>query len=130
MMDVIITEAVKVASTFLIMLIGVLGTWLTLKVGKHAEFQTIATALDTLTEMARQTVGELEQTIVKDMKAAAADGKLTDDEITALGVTLYNRTIRKMSDPMMDALRAASVDVQAVITSAGEDRINELWRDN
>ena len=130
MMDVIITEAVKVVSTLLIMLIGVLGTWLTLKVGKHHEFQTIATALDTLTEMARQTVGELEQTIVKDMKAAAADGKLSDDEITALGVTLYNHTIRKMSDPMMDALRAASVDIQAVITSAGEDWINELRRDN
>lgn len=130
MMDVIIEQAVKVAACLLITLIGVFGTWLTLKVGKRAEFQTIATALDTLTTMAQQTVGELEQTIVKDMKADAADGKLTDEEITALGVTLYNHTIRKMSEPMMDALRAASVDIQAVITSAGEDWINELRRDS
>ena len=130
MMDVIIEQAVKVAACLLITLIGVFGTWLSLKVGKHAEFQTIATALDTLTTMAQQTVGELEQTLVKDMKAAAADGKLTDEEITALGVTLYNHTIRKMSEPMMDALRAASVDIQAVITSAGEDWINELRRDS
>lgn len=130
MMDVIIEQAVKVAACLLITLIGVFGTWLSLKVGKRAEFQTIATALDTLTTMAQQTVGELEQTLVKDMKAAAADGKLTDEEITALGVTLYNHTVRKMSEPMMDALRAASVDIQAVITSAGEDWINELRRDS
>lgn len=129
MMDVIIEQAVKVAACLLITLIGVFGTWLSLKVGKRAEFETIATALDTLTTMAQQTVGELEQTLVKDMKAAAADGKLTDEEITALGVTLYNHTVRKMSEPMMDALRAASVDIQAVITSAGEDWINELRRD-
>lgn len=130
MMDVIIEQAVKVAACLLITLIGVFGTWLSLKVGKRAEFQTIATALDTLTTMSQQTVGELEQTLVKDMKAAAADGKLTDEEITALGVTLYNHTVRKMSEPMMDALRAASVDIQAVITSAGEDWINELRRDS
>ena len=130
MMDVIIEQAVKVAACLLITLIGVFGTWLSIKVGKRAEFQTIATALDTLTTMAQQTVGELEQTLVRDMKAAAADGKLTDEEITALGVTLYNHTVRKMSEPMMDALRAASVDIQAVITSAGEDWINELRRDS
>lgn len=128
MTDVIITEAVKVAATLLITLIGVLGTWLSLKIGKKAEFQSVAVAVDMLSEMARQTVGELEQTVVQGLKEASADGKLTDEEITALGITLYNHTIRKMSNPMMDTLRAASIDIQAVITSAGEDWINELRR--
>jgi len=126
MIDVIIEESVKVCGTLLIMLIGVLGTWLSTKIAKKVEFQNIANAVNVLTQMAQQTVGELEQTMVKDMKEAALDHKLTDEEITQLGMMLYNITIRKMSEPMMDTLRAASVDIQAVITSAGEDWINEM----
>ena len=128
MIDVIIEESVKVCGTLLIMLIGVLGTWLSTKIAKKVEFQNIAKAVDVLVEMAQQTVGELKQTMVDDMKEAAMDHKLTDEEITQLGMMLYNRTIRKMSEPMMDTLRAASVDIQAVITSAGEDWIRELRR--
>lgn len=128
MIDVIIEESVKVCGTLLIMLIGVLGTWLSTKIAKKVEFQNIANAVNVLTQMAQQTVGELEQTMVKDMKEAALDHKLTDEEITQLGMMLYNITIRKMSEPMMDTLRAASVDIQAVITSAGEDWINKMRR--
>lgn len=126
MLDVIIEESVKVVGTLLIMLIGVLGTWLTTKIAKKVEFQNIAKAVEVLTEMAQQTVGELEQTLVGDMKAAAIDGKLTEEEITQLGIMLYNITVKKMSAPMMDCLKGASVDIQALITSAGEDWINTL----
>lgn len=128
MIDVIIEESVKVCGTLLIMLIGVLGTWLSTKIAKKVEFQNIANAVNVLTKMAQQTVGELEQTMVKDMKEASLDHKLTDEEITQLGMMLYNITVRKMSEPMMDTLRAASVDIQAVITSAGEDWINKMRR--
>ena len=126
MLDVVIEEAVKVFGTLLIMLIGVLGTWLTTKIAKKVEFQNIAKAVEVLTEMAQQTVGELEQTLVGDMKAAAIDGKLTEEEITQLGIMLYNITVKKMSAPMMDCLKGASVDIQALITSDGEDWINTL----
>lgn len=126
MIDIIIEEAVKVVGTLLITLIGVLGTWLTTKIAKKVEFQNIAKAVEVLTEMAQQTVGELEQTLVGDMKAAAIDGKLTEEEITQLGIMLYNITVKKMSAPMMDCLKGASVDIQALITSAGEDWINTL----
>ena len=128
MIDVIIEESVKVCGTLLIMLIGVLGTWLSPKIAKKVEFQNISNAVNVLTQMAQQTVGELEQTMVKDMKEAALDHKLTDEEITQLGMMLYSITVRKMSEPMMDTLRAASVDIQAVITSAGEDWINKMRR--
>lgn len=126
MIDVIIEESVKVCGTLLIMLIGVLGTWLSTKIAKKVEFQNIAKAVDVLTQMAQQTVGELEQTMVRDMKEAALDHKLTDDEITQLGEMLQKITIKKMSNPMVDCLRSASVDIQALITSAGEDWINTL----
>ena len=126
MIDVVIEEAVKVVGTLLITLIGVLGTWLSLKVAKRVEFQNIALAIDTITEMAQQTVGELEQTMVKDMKEAAIDHKLTEEEISQLSMMLYTTTVKKMSDPMMALLQNASVDIRALITSAGEDWINTL----
>lgn len=126
MVDVIIEESVKVVSTLLITLIGVLGTWLSMKLAKRVELKNIQIAVDMLTEMAQQTVGELEQTMVKDMKEAAIDHKLTEEEISQLGMMLYTNTVKKMSDPMMDLLQSASVDIRALITSAGEDWINTL----
>ena len=126
MTDVIITEAVKIISTLLVMLIGVLGTWLTAKIAKRTELTNIGLAMDELISMAQQTVGELEQTMVRDLKAASVDGKLSDEEITSLGISLYNITIRKLSDPAKHVLEAASVDIQALITSAAEDWINSL----
>ena len=133
MTDVIITEAVKIVGALLLMLIGVLGTWLTKQIAKSRELANdeqlltnISLAIDELILAAQQTVGELEQTLVKDLKAANADGKLTEQEITSLGMSLYNITIRKLSDPAKHVLQAASVDIQAVITSAAEDWINTL----
>lgn len=126
MVDALIEELVKVFGTLLITLIGVLGAYLTAKLGKHIEFKSITEAVDMLTEMARQTVGELEQTVVKDLKAASEDHKLTKEEIEQLGIALYQTTIQKMSIPMMKTLEAASVDVRAVIESAGEDWINYI----
>lgn len=126
MVDVIIEEGVKIVGALLLMLIGVLGTWLTAKIAKRQELTNVSLAMNELIAMTQQTVGELEQTIVKEMKAANLDGKLTEEEITALGINLYNITIRKLSDPAKKVLQAASVDIQAFITSAGEDWINTL----
>lgn len=126
MTDVIITEAVHIAGALLLMLIGVLGTWLTTKMAKRTELANVSLAMEELVYLTQQTVGELEQTMVEGMKAATEDGKLTKEDITSLGISLYNITIRKLSDPAKKVLEAASVDIQAFITSAGEDWINTI----
>ena len=133
MADVIITETVKIVGSLLLMLIGVLGTWLTSLIAKSRELTNneqllvnVSLAIDEATEAARQTVGELEQTMVKDLKAASADGKLSEEDITSLGINLYNITMRKLSEPAKVLLEAVSVDIQALITSAAEDWINAL----
>lgn len=53
-----------------------------------------------------QTVLELQQTVVDDLKAASADGKLTQDEITELGKKLLQGTLAKMSDSGIGVLKA------------------------
>lgn len=133
MAEIIIEQSVRIVAALLMTLIGVLGTWLTSLIAKRQEqinhqheLQNVALALDELIQAAQQTVGELEQTVVQGMKAANLDGKLTEEEITALGVTVINCTKRKLSDPARRVLEAAAVDIEAVITSAAEDWINTL----
>ena len=129
MQDTIITIVAQVIATLLITLIGVLGAWLTAKVGKRVELTNINKAKDELILAAQQTVMELQQTVVEGMKAAAKDGKLTEDEITELSIMLLNKTKQKMSLPAIQLLEAAAVDVNALIRGAGEALIAELHDD-
>lgn len=126
MQDAIINIVAQVVATLLITLIGVLGAWLTAKIGKRVELTNINKAKDELIIAAQQTVMELQQTVVEGMKAAAKDGKLTEDEITELSIMLLNKTKQKMSLPSIQLLEAAAVDVNAMIRGAGEALIAEL----
>ena len=130
MQDAIIEVITQVLATALITLIGVLGTWLTAKVLKRVELTNINKAKDELILAAQQTVMELQQTVVEGMKAAAKDGKLTEDEITELSIMLLNKTKQKMSLPAIKLLEAAAVDVNALIRGAGEALIAELHDDD
>ena len=130
MQDAIIEVITQVLATLLITLIGVLGTWLTAKVLKRVELTNINKAKDELVEAAQRTVLELQQTVVEGMKAAAKDGKLTEDEITELSIMLLNKTKQQMSLPAIKLLEAAAVDVNALIRSAGEALIAELHEED
>ncbi len=129
MQDAIIEVITQVLATVLITLIGVLGTWLTAKVLKRVELTNINKAKDELVEAAQRTVLELQQTVVEGMKAAAKDGKLSEEEITELSIMLLNKTKQQMSLPAIKLLEAAAVDVNALIRSAGEALIAELHDD-
>lgn len=129
MQDAIIEVITQVLATALITLIGVLGTWLTAKVLKRVELTNINKAKDELVEAAQRTVLELQQTVVEGMKAAAQDGKLSEEEISELSIMLLNKTKQQMSLPAIKLLEAAAVDVNALIRSAGEALIAELHDD-
>lgn len=126
MMDVLIENIVEIAATLLITLIGVLGAWLTAKIGKREELKTIAAATAEATSAAQQTVQELQQTTVERLKAASADGKLSKDEISELGKMLIDGATAKMSDASKGVLNAAGVDISAVIKGAGEALIARM----
>lgn len=107
-------------------LIGAFGAWALKKIGKREGLNGISTATDEVIKMAVITVGELQQTIVNNLKASAADGKLTYDEIDMLGDELINKTLEKIAQPVYNLLNAVGVDVVALIKGAGEDWINSL----
>ena len=129
MEGIIMESIVNVVGSFVLMLIGVLGTWLTLKIGKSEELTAINTAKDEVILAAQLTVEELQQTLVEGLKAAHEDSKLTQDEIAMLGKELLERTIDKMSAPAANLLASAAVDITALIQGAGESWIAELKKE-
>ena len=124
--DILIDNAVNIAAAFFVALIGVFGAWLTAKLGKATQLDTVNHAQQELIKLAQITVGELKQTVVDGMKAASKDGKLTKDEITALGQLLYEKTTAKLSDSAMSVLTAAQVDISALITGTAEQLISGM----
>ena len=126
MVDIIMESVVQIVVTLMLTLIGVLGTWLTLKLGKKEELAAINVAQQEVIRLAHLTVEELQQTLVEGLKAAHEDGKLTKEEIAALGEALLDGTIAKMSAPTAKLLAAAAVDTTALIQGAGEAWIAKL----
>lgn len=126
MSNIILQNVTQVVATLLITLIGVLGAWLTTKLAKKEELKNITAATNELVGAAQITVLELQQTLVDGWKKINADGKLTDDEKKWLRKALLDKTKEKMSTPAMDLLIAAGVDVNAIITGAGESMIRSI----
>ena len=127
--DILIENAVNIATAFFIALIGVFGAWLTAKLGKATQLDTVNRAQQELIKLAQITVGELKQTVVDGMKASSKDGKLTKDEIAQLGQLLYEKTAAKLSSSAMDVLTAAQVDISALITGTAEHLIGQMKAD-
>ena len=126
MNTVIIETAVSVLSNLAVTLIAVLGAWLVAQIGKSQQLKTINAAVGELTNAAETTVMELQQTVVEGLKEASADGKLTQDEIKNLGKLLLEGTLAKMSDSGICVLKAANVDINAIVTGAGEALIAKI----
>lgn len=125
MTEVIIENAVKIIAALLLMLIAVLGTYLTALAGKRAETANLHEALKALTDAAKTTVGELQQTVVDPLKEAAADGKLTPDEINYLRDMLVDKTKTKMLPATLGIINAAGADIEAIILGVGESLISK-----
>ena len=125
-MELLLNYGMQVAATLLITLIGVLGTYLTLQLGKNANLKNINDAQKELIRAAKITVGELQQTTVSELKAANADGKLTQQEIAKLRMKLLDKTVEKLSTPAYALLSAASVDVEGLILGVGESWIERM----
>lgn len=125
-MEQIIEYALQIAATLLVTLIGVLGAWLSVKLGKNAGLENIDAAQKELIRAARITVDELQQTLVNEYKAASEDGKLEPNEISQLKDMLLKKTVEKLSAPAYALLKSAAVDVNSLITGVGEAWIERM----
>lgn len=130
MMDVIIENIVRIVAALLMMLISVGGAYLTSLIAKHEKLKAISEATQQVIDAAIQTTGELQQTVVGDLKAASADGKLSEEEINTLYHDVVVLTLDKLSVPTINLLNAVGADIEAIIHGATEDWINAMkpWK--
>lgn len=130
MNTVIVETIVSVLANLAVTLIGVLGAWLLAQFGRSQQLKTINAAVGELTIAAETTVLELQQTVVDGLKEASEDGKLTKDEIRKLGELLLKGALEKMSDSGISVLKAANVDINAIVTGVGESLIAKMKTQN
>lgn len=120
MIETIIEILVNILFDLILSGLMVLFAWVATKIGTNQKLVNINKAKTEVEDAVLQTVRELQQTVVDNLKAAAADGKLTQDEIAMLGDVLLDKVIIKMSDPCKQVLIAAGVDLEAYILGSAE----------
>ena len=128
MTDVIIENVVKIVAALLMMLISVGGAYLTALVGRTEKLKGISISTEQIIEAALQTAGELQQTVVDNLKAASADGKLSEEEIAILGKSVVELTLTKLTQPTKDLINGAGGDIEAIIHGATEAWLEEIKR--
>lgn len=126
MKEILIQYAVEIAASIVLALIGIFGAWLSKLLADKIKLSNIKDGVKIVESAAEQTVLELKQTVVDDLKAAAKDGKLSKEEIADLGAKLVSMTISKLSTAVLDLLVKARIDIVALIKSAGEAFIAEI----
>lgn len=94
------------------------------KLGKNLKLKNLNIAVQKVCEIARQTAGELQQTIVADLKAENPGGKLTPEQIDDLGFRLLNLVKLKLDDASKELIIASGADLDALITGECESYLN------
>lgn len=125
---VALEQAVTIIARLLEAMIAVAGTWLLSKLRQKTQLSNTQAAVEMVLEMTRQTVGELQQTVVQDLKELG--GKLTPEEIRALNEELLRLTKLKLTIPVMDLIEAMGADIDVIIKGEAEKVISEykgIW---
>lgn len=96
------------------------------KLGKNLKLKNLNIAVQKVCEIARQTAGELQQTVVADLKAENPGGKLTQAQIDDLGFRLLNLVKLKLDDASKELIIASGADLDALITGECESYLNMM----
>lgn len=120
MKDVLIEVGTQIMFDVLMLVASIVFAYLAKYLSKSEKLKHIALATEELEGIVVSIVGELQQTTVDGLKEASADGKLTRQEIEALGLTLVDKAKKQLSDPAADTLVAAGVDIESMIHSIAE----------
>lgn len=102
------------------------GAWVLEKIGKNEKLRNLSLAIQLVLEMTRQTAEELQQTIVDDLKASRPGGKLTSADIDDLGFRLLNMVKTKVDAASQEVIKAAGIDLDALITGECEAFLNRI----
>ena len=126
MQEILVESVLQIVTQAVLILLSLAGTWAAARLAKTQKFQSLSAAVTEATAMAQQTVSALQQTLVDGWKAAAPDGKLTDEQIALLNQKLLEITKSKMSDAAIKLILGANKDLNAIIQDAGEAWLRKI----
>lgn len=126
MQEILVESVLQIVTRAVLILLSLAGTWAATRLAKTQKFQSLSAAMTEATAMAQQTVSALQQTLVDGWKAAAPDGKLTDEQIALLNQKLLEITKSKMSDAAIKLILGANQDLNAIIQDAGEAWLRKI----
>lgn len=126
MQEILVESVLQIVTKAVLILLSLFGTWAAMRLAKTQKFQALSAAVTEATAMAQQTVSALQQTLVDGWKAAAPDGKLTDEQIALLNQKLLEITKSKMSDAAIKLILGANKDLNAIIQDAGEAWLRKI----
>ena len=124
MQEILVESVLQIVTRAVLILLSLAGTWAATRLAKTQKFQSLSAAVTEAT--AQQTVSALQQTLVDGWKAAAPDGKLTDEQIALLNQKLLEITKSKMSDAAIKLILGANQDLNAIIQDAGEAWLRKI----
>lgn len=123
---VLIEQTVTTVARILEALVLAYGAWALEKFGKNKKLQNLNLANQELCRIVKQTVRELNQTIVNKLKEKSPDGKLTDSQIDYLKGALMTLVREKTDEATMALITAAGADLDALITGQCEAYLDIL----
>lgn len=123
---VLIEQAVTTVARLLEALVLAYGAWALEKFGKNKKLQNLTLANQELCKIVKQTVRELNQTIVNKLKEESPDGKLTQEQISALNEELLALVKLKTDEATIAMIKASGADLDALITGQCEAYLDML----
>ena len=115
----------QMLTAIVLTLLGVLGTYLTMKLSKREDLKNINEAQKQIIAMTQQTVLEVKQVLTDDLKAANG-GHLTEEEKQKAREKLWELVEPKLALSAVKLLEAANIDVQAFIMGTAEKYLKEM----
>lgn len=118
---IVIEQAVNIVFRAIEAAVMIFAAWALQKFGNNKNMQSLSIAVQLVCDMTIQTAGELQQTIVADLKKTRPGGKLTPADVDDLAYRLFTITKSKLSDATKELVIASGADLDAIITGACED---------
>lgn len=120
--QVIIAVVSLVFTAIIIPLVKAAFTWLKTK----TESEALLTAITEAQTVAETVVMNLQQTVVEDLKAKSADGRLTADEISNIASMALEQFYSDISEKSLALLESHTDDIEAYIKRTIEAQLLKL----
>lgn len=129
MVNEILIILTNIAAELVFIAVMLVFAWLGVKLNGNTKLKNILAAKTELEDAVNKTVGKLQQEFVDSWKEAN-NGKLSEEQIAYLKNETLNIALSTLSQPAINVLEAAGVDLVEYVRSAAEAWIAEMKAGN